>query len=154
MLEMKSVGDNFKMLVTVLAILVTNILYFLTLASGCPTSKRWHQDLKFVAKILKLSPTVSHQHHNVTNMTLAVELTLVSHVLSFSSFFSDLETKDRLSTIVFLNFCSNLKITRRYTVWMNLFVFETIKLLSDFMSEILRTFSCHRPLCLGGQKRR
>ena len=36
-----------------------------------PTSKRCHQDLNSVANILKLSLTVSHQHHNVTNMTVA-----------------------------------------------------------------------------------
>ena len=34
MLETKCVGDNFEMLVTVLTVFVTNILYFLTLASG------------------------------------------------------------------------------------------------------------------------
>ena len=34
MLETKCVGDNFKILVTVLAISVTNILYLLTLALG------------------------------------------------------------------------------------------------------------------------
>ena len=32
--ETKYVGDNFKMLVTILAILVTKIFYLLTLASG------------------------------------------------------------------------------------------------------------------------
>ena len=36
------------------------------------TSKRCHQDLNFVANILKLSSTVSQQHHNVSNMTVAV----------------------------------------------------------------------------------
>ena len=65
-LETKCVGDNFKMLVTVLAILVTNILYLLTLASGTNIQK-CHQDLISVAYKLKLSPTVSCQHHNVTN---------------------------------------------------------------------------------------
>ena len=39
MLETKCVGDNFKMLVTVLAILVTNILYLLALASGINIQK-------------------------------------------------------------------------------------------------------------------
>ena len=70
MLETKCVGDNFKMLVTILIMLVTNILYLLT-------SKRCHQDLNSVANILKLSPTVSHQHHNVTNMTVAENLTWI-----------------------------------------------------------------------------
>ena len=35
-------------------------------------AKRCHQYLDPVAKIRKLSPTLSHQHHNVTNMTVAV----------------------------------------------------------------------------------
>ena len=48
------------------------------------------------------------KNHNFLTFEI-LKLTLVSHALSFSSFFSDLETKDRLSTIVFLNFCSNLK---------------------------------------------
>ena len=39
MLEAKCVGDNFKMLVTVLAISVTNILYLLTLAFGTNIQK-------------------------------------------------------------------------------------------------------------------
>ena len=45
MLDMICVGENFKMLV--------------------PAS------VNFVANILKLSPTVSHQHHDVTNMLVA-----------------------------------------------------------------------------------
>ena len=58
MLETKCVADNFKMLVTILAILVTDILYLLKLA---------------IFKILILSPTFldCHQHHNVTIMTVA-----------------------------------------------------------------------------------
>ena len=67
MLETKCVGDNFQMLVTVL---VTNILYLLTLASGT-NIQRCHQDLNSVPNILKLTLTVSHNHHNVTNMTVA-----------------------------------------------------------------------------------
>ena len=39
--ETKCAGDNHKMLVTVLAILVTNLLYLFTLALG--TTKRCHQ---------------------------------------------------------------------------------------------------------------
>ena len=35
------------------------------------TGKRCHQDLNSVANILKLSPTVSYQHHNVTNNTMS-----------------------------------------------------------------------------------
>ena len=57
MLETKRVGDNFKMLVTVLAISVINILYLLILALGTsnvgPISRR------------------CHQHHDVTNMIVA-----------------------------------------------------------------------------------
>ena len=63
MLETKYVGDNFKMLVSVLAILVTNILCL----SMSGTSKRCHQDLNSVANILKC-----HQRHNVTIMTVAL----------------------------------------------------------------------------------
>ena len=48
MLVTQFVNDNFKMLVTVLAISVTNILYLFTLASGTN---------KDVTKILILSPT-------------------------------------------------------------------------------------------------
>ena len=50
MLETKCVGDNFKMLVTVFTVVVTNILYLLTLASGTnieilsQTFKNCHQD--------------------------------------------------------------------------------------------------------------
>ena len=62
--------DNFKMLVTVFAILVIKILYYITLVSGTNTQKI-SPDLNSVANILKLSPAVSHQHHNVTNMTVA-----------------------------------------------------------------------------------
>ena len=73
MLETKCVDDNLKMLVTVLAISVTNILYFITLASGTNIQKM-SPNINFVANILKLSPTVSHQHQNVTNMTVAAIL--------------------------------------------------------------------------------
>ena len=73
MLETKCFGDNLKMTVTDSAILVTNILYFLTLASGTNIQKM-SPNINFVANILKLSPTVSHQHQNVTNMTVAAIL--------------------------------------------------------------------------------
>ena len=66
MLETKCVGDSFKMLVTGFGHFG---LYFLTLP-WTPTSKRCHQDLNSVDNILNLPPTVSHQHHNVTNMTI------------------------------------------------------------------------------------
>ena len=51
MFETKCVGDNNKILVTILAILVTNIHYLFTLASG--------------TNFQKISPTskFSHQHH-------------------------------------------------------------------------------------------
>ena len=57
-METKCVDDNYKMLVTVLVILVTNIHYLFTLASG--------------TNIYKSSPTLSHQHHDVTNMTVTL----------------------------------------------------------------------------------
>ena len=59
---MKYVGDNFEMLVTVLADFVTNILYLLALASGTniqkmsPISKFYREHLKNVTNI-HLSPT-------------------------------------------------------------------------------------------------
>ena len=57
MLKTKCVDDSFMMLVTVLAILVTNILYLLTIAVGTNAN----------SKIV----TVSDQHQNVNNMTVA-----------------------------------------------------------------------------------
>ena len=60
MLETKYVGDfNFKIMVMVLAFLVTNIHYLFTLASG--------------TKIQKMSPTLSHQHNDVTNITVTMK---------------------------------------------------------------------------------
>ena len=81
MLETKCVGDTFEMLVTVLAISVTNILYLLTLALGTNIQKM--SSRSSVASILKLSPTVSH--HNVTNMTVAKHHSLI---LNFGLFLS------------------------------------------------------------------
>ena len=67
MLKTKCVGDNFEILVTVLAVFVTNILCCLTLASGTyiqkmsPISKCCHQQPKIVIYIK--SPTCTcHQH--------------------------------------------------------------------------------------------
>ena len=82
-LETKCVGDNLRLLVTVLAILTTNILYVLTLASGT-NILGCHQDLKSVANNPKLSPTVSHQHHNITNMTVASP-SWQRYILTFSN---------------------------------------------------------------------
>ena len=83
---MKYVADNFKMLVTVSAISVINILFLLILAFGNNIQKMspslGDQDLNYVANILKLSPTVSHQHHNVINMTVAVTETFKRQNLS------------------------------------------------------------------------
>jgi len=64
MLETKCVGDNFKMLVTVLAILVTNIHYFYALGSDIiiqkksPTSKFSNQHPEAVTNFLSFY--VSH----------------------------------------------------------------------------------------------
>ena len=64
MLETKYVGDNYKMLVTVLAILVTNIHYLFTLASGTniqkmsSTSKFNRQHPQIITNLSQLkSPT-------------------------------------------------------------------------------------------------
>ena len=68
MLETKCVGDNYEMLVTVLAILVTNIHYLFTLASGTnipkmsPTSKFGYEHPKIVTNVkspTSLSPNLS-----------------------------------------------------------------------------------------------
>ena len=68
MLERECVGVKFKML-TILAVLATNVDYVLTLAN---------QHSKDVAtiKILSrtLSSTLSCQHHDSTNMILAISL--------------------------------------------------------------------------------
>ena len=55
-----------------------------------PTSKRCHEDLNSVANILKMSPTVSHQHHNVTNMTVALPTITWNHCINAKSW-RDLE---------------------------------------------------------------
>ena len=67
MLETICVGNNFKMLVTVLNFFfVTNIHYLFTLASPmlhrAPRFKRCHQQQQIVANL-------SHQHKDVTNIT-------------------------------------------------------------------------------------
>ena len=67
MLGMKCVVDNFKMLVTFLAILVTNVHYLFTLATDTniqtmsPRSEFFHQHPKTVAN-------VKSQHHDVINI--------------------------------------------------------------------------------------
>ena len=67
MLKTKYVGDNFEMLVTVVADFVTNILYLLALASGTniqkmsPISKFCHQHPKIVTNI-KPPTSTCHQH--------------------------------------------------------------------------------------------
>ena len=66
MLETKCFGDNLKMLVTTLAILVANIHYFFHKRLA-PTLKRCHQDRHSVTNIQKLSPTLSYQHHCYPN---------------------------------------------------------------------------------------
>ena len=77
MLETKCVGDNYKMLVTVLAILITNIHYPFALASGTniqkisPTSKFSHQHPKIVINFM-MPPLVTNQHH--CHLTVYVHL--------------------------------------------------------------------------------
>ena len=67
MLETKCVGDNFEILVTALAVFVTNILYHSTLASGTnvqkmsPISKFCHQHPKIFTDI-KSPISTCHQH--------------------------------------------------------------------------------------------
>ena len=69
MLVTKCVGDNFKMLVTVLAILVTNIHLFCSLTSG--------------TNIQLLSPTTRDQHHDVTNIVATVKSDMPSYAEHF-----------------------------------------------------------------------
>ena len=54
-LETKCAGDNFRMLMTVMAILVIDIHNLFSFAPGI--------------NIYKSSPTLSHQHRDVTNIT-------------------------------------------------------------------------------------
>ena len=61
MLETKCVGDNFEMLLTVLAIMVTNINYLFTLALGT-NIKKIHQHRNSVTNIQKSSPILGYQH--------------------------------------------------------------------------------------------
>ena len=75
MLETKCIGDNLKMLVTVLVIFVTDIPYFLSLASAaniyiCKIPWYVIRILNLSPKLKKLSPTVSQQHHDITNITV------------------------------------------------------------------------------------
>ena len=67
-----------EILVTVLAILDTNVNYIFTLA---PTFKRCHQLRNSVNKIQKLAPTVSHQHQDVTNITVTLLVALLLNIL-------------------------------------------------------------------------
>ena len=76
------VGDGSMMvteiLVTVLAILDTNVNYIFTLA---PIFKRCHQLRNSVNKIQKLAPTVSHQHQDVINITVILLVALLLNIL-------------------------------------------------------------------------
>ena len=80
MLEKKCVGDNFKIWMTVLAFLVTNIHYLFTLAS--------------VTNIQKMSSTsrFSHQYSQiVTNITISP--TPLTPLIHFNIFALDAKTK-------------------------------------------------------------
>ena len=87
MLETKYVGDNFEMLVTVLAVFVTNILYILALVQPS-TTKRCHQYRNSVTKNQKFAeikwPTLTfhqhlpHQHHqNLCSLIILFHLKII-----------------------------------------------------------------------------
>lgn len=59
MLVTKYVGDSYKTLMMVMVILVTNIQYLFTLASGTNIQN------------ISLTSKFSHQHHYVTNITVS-----------------------------------------------------------------------------------
>ena len=71
MLETKCVSDNYKILVTVLAILITSIHDLITLTSSTN---------KDVTNIHKSTQTLSHQHHDVTNITVTIECESVTGI--------------------------------------------------------------------------
>ena len=79
MLETKCVGDDFGHF-SHQHPLSPNISVTLTLCRA-PTSKRCHQDLNSVANILKLSPTVSHQNHSVTNTVAPYNFIIYEYTL-------------------------------------------------------------------------
>ena len=90
MLDTKCVGDKYKMLVTVLAILVTHIYYLFTLESG--------------TNIQKMSPTSkNHLQLQVTNITFngsVVELRLTC-MLRISD--NDHQYASRAQNLIFLD---------------------------------------------------
>ena len=73
MLQTKCVGDDFKMLLTVLPTLITNILYLFSKKflhkRQAPTFKRCRQHRNSITSIHKSSPTLRHQHHGHQNIT-------------------------------------------------------------------------------------
>jgi len=82
MLETKCIGENFKMLMTVVAIFVTNSNIFLPEQRG-NYFKKCHQHQYLVINIHKLSPTSGHQHHDATNVTI----TFIQQTDSISNLF-------------------------------------------------------------------
>ena len=82
MLETECVGDNYKILVTVLAIFITNIHYFFALQVASGTNiQRMSPTSKFC------SPTLSHTHHDVTNITFTHEQNSKKVVSQYRKFF-------------------------------------------------------------------
>ena len=72
MLETKCVGDNFEILVTVLAVFVTNILNLLTLASGtniqkCPNIEIWSSKPKHCRQHKGTNIYVATRARNIRN---------------------------------------------------------------------------------------
>ena len=60
--------ENFKRLLTVSAILVTNILYLIASSTNI---QKISPRSNSVTNVVKFSPTVSHQHYDVGSMTVA-----------------------------------------------------------------------------------
>ena len=93
MLETKCAGDNYKMLVTVKGILVTNIHYLFTLASGTKIQKR-SRTTKFYNQYPKMvkhfmSPTSRYHRNpdvaNITFITFQSKCLLLKLMLVFKS---------------------------------------------------------------------
>ena len=113
MFETKCVADNYKIMLTAFAILVTNIDYHFTLASDnniqkmSSTSKFSHQHLQIVTNFkwpTSLSP-FCHKHLKVaTNITVVTYESMATAVLVTAScwwlFYKDLYSSKKISCFV------------------------------------------------------
>ena len=56
-------------IIPMLLVTISNIQYLFYMCIGLPTFERCHQHRNSVTDIPKSSPTLSHQHHDVTNLS-------------------------------------------------------------------------------------